>query len=138
MSEVRESLEYLLRTTLASRDAEDALADLDQVVREARDEGAAARFPRTFAGFAERADYLFATGTLSVAEAYWQAACEALGVRLRPMGCVTSPGAVRGIGTWRARWREDGSPRQRSGFTTRREALEYAMGLVQEQRRNQA
>ncbi|WP_034090412.1 hypothetical protein [Streptacidiphilus albus] len=53
-------------------------------------------------------------------------------------GVPSAPRAERAPnGKWRARWREGRTTRQLGGFTSRHEALDYAVSLAAESRRQQ-
>lgn len=73
-------------------------------------------------GYIERADALFISGELTAAEAYWQAACELLGIKQPPL--ATAIRVQRTDAGWVVRYRVDGKARQRS-FTTRVAAESY-------------
>ncbi len=97
--------------------------------------------------WADRADDALAVAALALVHAIealpvseqppdWGSA-RAAGTARQPEGVASAPRAERAPnGRWRAVWRAGRSRRQLGGFTSRREALDYATYLVRDQYRN--
>lgn len=78
--------------------------------------------------FADRAEDLFEDGRLSIDEAYWQAACETLGIRRPPVKLTGIHIDLTPARKWRVRWREDGTARQAT-FDRRHIAEDHVRSL---------
>ena len=79
-------------------------------------------------GYADAADgKILDNPDMTIAEAYWHAACELLGIT-KPLA-ATSIRRTRTVGGWIIRWREDDKQKQRS-FKDPYEARQYQEWLM--------